>query len=121
MDIRDKVKIVILAAGQGTRMRSELPKVLVKLNGKLMIRYVLESVQKSGIDEHPVVVVGYKKEEVIKELGDTYVYAIQHEQLGTGHAIMSTESLLKNKTDSMIILPSDHPFISAKTIKKFQT
>jgi len=113
-----KIKIVILAAGKGTRMKSDLPKVLVKLNGKPMIKYVLETVAKSGIEGHPVIVVGHKKEEVMKEFGDTYIYAIQEEQLGTGHAIMSVENLLKGKADNVIVLPSDHPFISVETIKK---
>ena len=111
-------KVVIPAAGKGTRMKSDLPKVLVKLNGKPMIKYVLETVAKSGIEGHPVIVVGHKKEEVMKEFGDTYIYAIQEEQLGTGHAIMSVENLLKGKADNVIVLPSDHPFISVETIKK---
>lgn len=116
--MENKVKIVVLAAGKGTRMRSDLPKVLVKLDEKPMIEYVLDSIHKSGIDECPVVVVGHKKNDVIEELGDGYMYAIQNEQLGTGHAIMCTESLLKNKVKDVIVLPSDHPFISAETIKK---
>ncbi|MFH1201138.1 MAG: NTP transferase domain-containing protein [bacterium] len=113
-----KIKIIILAAGKGTRMKSELPKVLMELNGKPMIKYVLDAVAKSGIDEHPVIVVGYKKDEVMEELGNTYTYAIQDEQLGTGHAIMSTEVLLKDNTENVMVLPSDHPFISTETIKK---
>lgn len=118
MNENDKVKIVILAAGKGTRMKSELPKVLVKFNGKPMIRHLLDSVHKANIDDKPVIVVGYKKEEVMKELGDKHQYAIQEEQLGTGHAVMSTEKLLKNKSDHVMVLYGDSPFVSSETIKK---
>lgn len=118
MNDKNKIRIVILAAGKGTRMKSELPKVLVKLNGKPMIRHLLDSIHKSNIDEKPIIVVGYKKEGVIKELGDKYQYVFQEEQLGTGHAVMSTENILLNKTDNIMVLPSDHPFISPETIKK---
>ena len=99
-------------------MKSELPKVLVKLDEKPMIKYVLEAIHNSGIDECPVIVVGHKRDDVMNELGDKYMYAIQEEQLGTGHAIMCAEGLLKDKTDNVIVLPSDHPFISAETLKK---
>ena len=114
----NKIKIIILAAGKGNRMQNELPKVLMPVGGKPMIERLLESVGKSGIGDHPVVVVGYKKEEVMKELGNNYEYAVQEEQLGTGHAIMSTENLLKGNTDNVMVLPSDHPFITEETIKK---
>lgn len=117
MDKKSKIRVVILAAGKGTRMKSELPKVLVKLNGKPMIKHLLDSVHKTNIDEKPVIVVGYKKEEVIKELGDKYQYVIQEEQLGTGHAVMSAENVLMDNTDNVMVLPSDHPFISPETIK----
>ncbi len=113
-----KVRIVILAAGKGTRMKSELPKALVPLKGKPMIRHELSAILQSGVDERPLIVVGYKKEEIIKEIGDAFDYAIQTEQLGTGHAIMSAEYKLKGAADSIIVLPCDHPFISADTIKK---
>ena len=112
------IRIIILAGGKGTRMKGEVPKVLVQLNAKPMIKYVLESISKSGIDENPVVVVGHRREEIMQELGDKYNYAIQEEQLGTGHAIMIAESLLKNKSKNVMVLPSDHPFITTETIQK---
>lgn len=115
---RNQIKVVVLAAGQGTRMKSELPKVLIPLHGKPLISYVLDAIKKSGIDERPVIVVGYKKEEVMKELGNCYEYTAQEEQLGTGHAIMSTANLLKNNTENVMALPSDHPFITPKTIQQ---
>jgi len=113
-----KTKIVVLAAGKGTRMADELPKVLVTLHGKPMIKYLLDAVKASGVDEKPIIVVGHKREDVMRELGDGYLYAVQEEQLGTGHAIMCTENLLKGSTENVMVLQSDHPFITPETIKK---
>jgi bifunctional UDP-N-acetylglucosamine pyrophosphorylase/glucosamine-1-phosphate N-acetyltransferase len=113
-----RVKIVILAAGKGTRMKSEMPKVLMEVDRKPMIGHLLAAIKDSGVDDKPVIVVGYKKEEVMRTLGDKYEYAFQEEQLGTGHAVMSAESLLKNKSDNIMVLPSDHPFITSRTIRE---
>ena len=113
----DKIKILILAAGQGTRMKSDLPKVLVNFKGKPLMRHLLESVEKSGIDAKPTIVVGYKKEEIMSRLGDTYDYVVQENQLGTGHAVASAEKMLKDTAENIMVLPSDHPFISSETIK----
>lgn|SRR3989338_6970442 len=114
----NKFKIIILAAGRGTRMNQDLQKALVPLGGKPMIKHLLESVAKSGIDEKPVIIVGYGKEEVMKELGDKYEYVVQNEQLGTGHAVISAQSLLLNKSDHVLVLYGDHPLVSSNTIKK---
>jgi bifunctional UDP-N-acetylglucosamine pyrophosphorylase/glucosamine-1-phosphate N-acetyltransferase len=114
----EKIKIIILAGGKGKRMQNELPKVLAPLHGKPMIKYLLESVDKSEIDNNPVIIVGYKKELVIKELGKKYHYIIQEEQLGTGHAVNLVESYLKDKAKHVIVLYGDQPFTSAETIKK---
>ncbi len=111
-------RIIILAAGKGTRMKSALPKVLVPLSGIPLVKHVLKAIEKSKVDKKPVVVIGYKKSKVKKELGKNYDYVTQKQQLGTGHAIMSAENLLKGKTNNVIVLPSDHPFISSSTIKK---
>jgi len=115
--MNDEVKIIILAAGQGTRMKSDLPKVLVPIRGKPMIKYLLEAVENSCIDNKPVIVVGHKKEEIMKTLGDKYEYVVQDEQLGTGHAVMTAEKTLKG-VKNIIVLQSDHPFLKGVTIKK---
>jgi bifunctional UDP-N-acetylglucosamine pyrophosphorylase/glucosamine-1-phosphate N-acetyltransferase len=112
-----KIKILILAAGHGKRMQSELPKVLMQVKGKSMIRHLLEAVQKSGIDEKPVIIVGQKKELVMAELGKIYDYVIQEEQLGTGHAVMCAKEQLGN-AEQIIVLYGDQPFTSAETIRK---
>lgn len=114
----EKTKIIILAGGKGTRMDSGLPKVLLPLHGKPMIKHLLGEVKKSGICERPVVIVGQERELVMKELGEGYDYVIQEEQLGTGHAVLVTKPFLENKTENIMVLNGDMPFIKADTIKK---
>jgi len=113
-----KMKILVLAAGKGTRMLSELPKVLINFENKPLVKYVLESIHKSGIDTKPTIVIGYKKELVREQLGENYDYVVQDEQLGTGHAVMCAYEKLKDDTENLIVLPSDHPFITSETIRK---
>jgi len=117
MENSDKVKIIILAGGKGTRMRHELPKVLVPLKGKPMIKHLIESVERSGVCDKPCIVVGYGRELVQKELGDKYNYVVQEEQLGTGHAVLCAEKCIKN-TKSVLVLYGDNPYMTSETIKK---
>lgn len=112
-----KIRVVILAGGEGKRMLSPIPKVLHTINGKPMLRYVLESVEKSQIDPRPIIVVGYKKEEVVQELGNGFDYAIQKEQLGTGHAIKCAMEFVGDAT-TLLVLNGDQPFTTEKTIRK---
>lgn len=114
----DKVKILILAGGKGTRMQNNLPKALIPVNGKPIIKHLLESIKNSGIDAKPVIVVGYGKEDVMAELGSEYEYVIQEKQLGTGHAVITAENALKHKADHIVVLYCDHPFVSKKTIQE---
>lgn len=115
--MKDKIRIVILAAGEGIRMKSDLPKVLMKVGEQPMIERLLSSVLKSRVDSRPVIVVGYKKEEVIDRLSNKYDYVIQEEQLGTGHAVIMAEKILKGKTDHVMVLYGDHPLISPETVR----
>lgn len=110
------IKIVILAGGKGTRMKSEFPKVLAPLKGRPMIQYVLESVEKSGVDGRPCIVLGYGRDLVRAKLGENYDYAIQEEQLGTGHAVLSAENHIKD-AENVLVLYGDNPYISPKTIR----
>ncbi|HLO14278.1 MAG TPA: bifunctional UDP-N-acetylglucosamine diphosphorylase/glucosamine-1-phosphate N-acetyltransferase GlmU [Anaerolineales bacterium] len=112
-----KITAVLLAAGQGTRMKSDLPKVLHPLCGKPMIWHVLEAL-KSATTEKPVVIVGYGAEEVKKYVGDSAECVLQEPQLGTGHAAMQAESLLKGKTDYVIVTYADMPLLSGETFKR---
>ncbi|MEK7190275.1 MAG: NTP transferase domain-containing protein [Patescibacteria group bacterium] len=115
---RDKIKILILAAGKGVRMKSDKPKALMEVADRSMIEHLLLSIEKSGIDDRPVVVVGYGKEKIMSALGPNYDYVIQKEQLGTGHAVSSAYEFLKNKAENILVLPSDHPFITSETLKE---
>ena len=87
---------IILAAGQGTRMKSKLYKVLHPVCGKPMVDHVLTEIEKNNMDEI-VTVVGHGAEMVEKTLGDRTKYALQAEQLGTGHAVLQAEKLLGDK------------------------
>jgi bifunctional UDP-N-acetylglucosamine pyrophosphorylase/glucosamine-1-phosphate N-acetyltransferase len=117
MEKSHKIKIIILAAGKGKRMQNELPKALVPLNGKPMIRYILEKIETLSFGI-PYIVVGHNKEKIIEELGSKYNYAVQEEQLGTGHAVNVVKAYIKNETESIVILYGDQPFTSAETIEK---
>ncbi|MBI9048717.1 MAG: bifunctional UDP-N-acetylglucosamine diphosphorylase/glucosamine-1-phosphate N-acetyltransferase GlmU [Anaerolineaceae bacterium] len=110
-----KFAAVILAAGQGTRMRSDLPKVLHCIAGKPMLQYSLDLVD--GVtDQSPVVVIGHKGEEVQKVVGEQARFVVQHEQLGTGHAVQTAESILKDETDYVLVLNADLPLILRDSI-----
>lgn len=118
--MNNKLKIIILAAGKGTRMKSELPKVLETVKGKSLIKYLLESIEKSGIDSKPIIVIGYEKEKVIEALDKNYDYVIQEEQKGTGHAVIKTQKILENNADHIMVLFGDHPLVRPETIKKLK-
>lgn len=114
-------KIIILAAGKGTRMGSDLPKALVPLNGRPLISYLAESVNKSEIDDSPIVVVSPENKEVISsELKqyNNWQYAVQDGQLGTGHAVACAKNLIPQNCDNVIVLYCDHPFITIKSIRQ---
>ena len=112
-----KVTSVLLAAGQGTRMKSDLPKVLHPLCGKPMLWHVLASL-KDVTTEKPIVVVGHGADEVTEYLGESAQTVLQEPQLGTGHAAMQAESLLKGKTDMVIVTYADMPLLRGETFKK---
>lgn len=115
-------KIVILAAGKGKRMKSELPKVLVPLKNKPMIEYLVKACVESKIDLHPIIIVSPDNKKLISKALKKYncLYAIQTKQLGTGNALACAKLLL-NKADKIISFYGDHPFIKSSTIKKLAT
>ena len=112
-----KITAVLLAAGQGTRMKSDLPKVLHPLCSKPMLWHVLEAL-KTVATEKPVVVVGHGAEDVKKYLADSAECVLQEPQLGTGHAAMQAESLLRGKTDYVIVTYADMPLLRGETFKR---
>lgn len=111
-----KTQIIILAAGHGKRMQSELPKALTPLHGKPFIAHVLDAVKESGACDKPIIIIGQKGDQVRDTLGTSYSYAVQDKQLGTGHAVMIAENIAKN-ADLVVVLYADHPLVSAQTIK----
>lgn len=113
----NKIQIIVLAGGKGSRMNSSLPKALTPLKGKPMIKHLLEAISKSEVSLAPIIVVGQKREMIINELGPSYRYAVQNEPLGTGHAVNSARQLAENNADHILILYGDHPYVSAETIK----
>lgn len=112
-----KITAVLLAAGQGTRMKSDLPKVLHPVCGRPMALYGLDAAR-SASTETPVLVVGVGAAEVRKTLGEEVRYVLQETPLGTGHAVMQAESLLKGKTDYVIVTYADMPLLRGSTLQK---
>jgi bifunctional UDP-N-acetylglucosamine pyrophosphorylase/glucosamine-1-phosphate N-acetyltransferase len=112
----NKLKIVILAAGKGTRMKSDKPKALAEVKGKLMVHHLRETIAKVH-PAKPILVVGYQAELVKKELGDAFEYAFQAEQLGTGHAVMAAKKELEG-AENIMVFYGDTPFIKSESIEK---
>lgn len=110
---------VILAAGKGTRMKSKLPKVLHRVGNKTMLYHSLHLSASCGIFP-AVVIVGYKASLVMKETGNEGIlYVLQEKQLGTGHAVLQTEKILRNFSGDILILYGDIPLLRGKTIRDF--
>jgi len=107
---------VILAAGMGTRMKSQTPKVLHKICGKSLVKWVLKAAEDAGA-KASLVIVGHKADEVKNELGECVEFALQKEQLGTGHAIMQAEEFIKKNKGTIVILCGDAPLVSEETIQ----
>ncbi len=116
---------VILAAGEGKRMKSDIPKVMCEVLFKPMLGWVIDAAYASGISDI-CVVVGYENETVLNYIKDRYfsdnlniTFAIQNERLGTGHAVsMATDFLNQHKDDNVLILCGDAPFVDSTTIER---
>ncbi|MBS4761686.1 bifunctional UDP-N-acetylglucosamine diphosphorylase/glucosamine-1-phosphate N-acetyltransferase GlmU [Carnobacteriaceae bacterium zg-ZUI252] len=108
---------IILAAGKGTRMKSKLYKVLHPVCGKPMVEHVVKQVELAGADKI-VTVVGYGADAVKELLQDRVQYALQKEQLGTGHAVKQAKPMLANQEGVTIVLCGDTPLITERTIQE---
>ncbi len=115
------VKAIVLAAGSGTRMKSQVPKVLHDIAGKPMIQWVLDAL--AGIDPiATAVVVQENAEGVVEALPPEAIVAVQAEQLGTGHATqIGLEALLPEVGDHVLVLPGDTPLLTAETLMDLVT
>ncbi len=114
--MNNQLHIGILAAGKGSRMESELPKVLHQLNGKSLIDYVLDTASELNPDSITLV-VGFQKDRVKNHIqNDNVNYVSQEEQLGTGHAALQLENQLENQSGHLLILYGDAPNIKSSTL-----
>lgn len=114
------VRAIILAAGKGTRMKSELPKVLHSIFDKPLLGYVLDAAKDSGLVDYSYVIVGHKSEQVEKYLSENYASAksiLQSPQLGTGHAVSMALPYMEDFAGEVIILCGDTPLIKPETLK----
>lgn len=112
----DQVAGVILAAGKGTRMKSRLPKVLHSVCGVPMAELVGRALLEAGV-ERRIMVVGHGGDLLIDALGDSYEYAWQHEQKGTGHAAMMAEKSLKGFDGCVMVTPGDTPLLEGEWLR----
>src|SRR4030067_430071 len=112
---------IILAAGQGKRMKSELPKVLQEINGKALIEFVIETARSLGVLK-VCVVIGYQGGLVqyrLKSRGLEFVW--QREQLGTGHDLLQTKPFLEHFKGKILVLCGDMPLVSVDSVEKLLT
>ncbi len=114
------MKAVVLAAGLGTRFKSEKPKVLHEILGKPMLWYVVSSVRQGGIEEIAIV-VGHRAEEVMKTMGEEYAYFHQENPKGgTADAVLASIEFWRNSEDYLLIINGDSPLVSPETIRNMQ-
>ncbi|OKP96167.1 bifunctional UDP-N-acetylglucosamine diphosphorylase/glucosamine-1-phosphate N-acetyltransferase GlmU [Paenibacillus sp. P46E] len=107
---------VVLAAGQGKRMKSKLYKVLHPVCGKPMVGHVLDTVKATGC-QRTVVVVGHGAEKVKAYVGQNAEYVLQETQLGTGHAVKQAKDLLGGETGTTVVICGDTPLVTAETLE----
>lgn len=107
---------IVLAAGQGKRMKSKLYKVLHPVCGKPMVGHVLNAVQQAGC-ERTIVVVGHGAEAVKSYLGSTAEYVLQEQQLGTGHAVKQAGPQLAGEEGTTVVICGDTPLVTAETLE----
>jgi UDP-N-acetylglucosamine diphosphorylase/glucosamine-1-phosphate N-acetyltransferase len=115
----NKPMAIVMAAGQGTRMKSELPKVLFPVCGRPMVEYVLDALNVSGVDRR-VIVVGYRAEDVQKTLADYegLEFVEQTKQLGTGHAVQVCRENLTGHDGAVVVLTGDSPLVQTSSLKQ---
>lgn len=107
---------VVLAAGQGTRMKSKLYKVLHPVCGKPMVEHVVDHIEKIGV-ERIVTIVGHGAEKVQEQLGSRSEYALQEQQLGTAHAVLQADTSIGTLTGTTLIICGDTPLIRPETMQ----
>ena len=111
----NNINAVILAAGKGTRMKSDLPKVIHQCLGQPMVHYVIKAAKDAGASSC-CVIVGYQGSMVKRAIYDVVDYAVQTEQLGTGHAVRCAKDYIAKGSDTLVLC-GDTPLITAETLK----
>ena len=112
------LKSIIMAAGKGSRMMSELPKVIHLAHSKPMVVRIIDALNALDVEEN-VLILGHKREKVLEVLGNDISYVIQEEQLGTGHAVKQAEEKIKNYNGDILIINGDIPLIQKETLVNF--
>ena len=112
------LKSIIMAAGKGSRMMSELPKVIHLAHSKPMVVRIIDALNALDVEEN-ILILGHKREKVLEVLGNDISYVIQEEQLGTGHAVKQAEEKIKNYNGDILIINGDIPLIQKETLVNF--
>lgn len=99
-------------------MQSDEPKALAILQGKPFLKHILDTIKTLDENIKPIIVVGHKKERIKEVLGEDHIYAEQKEQLGTGHAVMSAKTAINSPHDIVLVLATDQPLVSKKTLER---
>jgi len=113
-----EITSLVVAAGKGTRMKSDLPKVIHKANGVPMVKKIVSELEEMGIKRN-ILILGHKIDVVLKEFEENEVeYVVQEEQLGTGHAVIMAKEKLANQEGNVLIVCGDTPLLKSETLKE---
>jgi len=99
-------------------MQSDEPKALTIFKNKPFLLHILDTIKKLDPTIKPIIVIGHKKERIKEVLGENYIYAEQHEQLGTGHAVLSAKKAIDTPHEIVLVVSADQPLISKETIER---
>ena len=114
--MENNIAAIILGAGKGTRMESDLPKVMMPVNGKPMIRHIIDTLEEMEVKE--IVTIISQDGELVKNETTPYKTAVQAQQLGTGHAVNCAKEVLKGFDGQVLVIFGDTPLITKKTFMK---
>lgn len=116
--MKSNLYAIIMAGGKGTRIgATDKPKVMFKINSKPMLEYVVKTLKDIGVDQ-PIVVVGFQGACIRDYFGAVCDYVEQPQQMGTGHAVMMAEPMLRGKPGITLILSGDHPYTRTESLNK---
>lgn len=110
------IAAIILGAGKGTRMKSDLPKVMMPVAGKPMIKHIIETLESMNVEQ--IVTIISAEGEMVKQTVAPYAVAVQKEQLGTGHAVNCAKEVMQHFDGTVLVVFGDTPLITAKTFLK---